>query len=72
MESSGFILIVVLLHCYRLYYNGDVRRVCGEPSADNTAAPASAVNQPNEGDLRDLTGHTQSSFPWASVYFNCS
>lgn len=60
------------MHRYRLYYDGDVRRVCDEPSADNTAAFASAVNQPNEGDLRDMTGHTRSSFPWGSVYFNCS
>lgn len=45
------------MHRYRLYYDGDVRRVCDEPSADNPAAFASAVNQPNEGDLRDATGH---------------
>lgn len=64
------------MHRYRLYYDGDVRRVCALqtrlPSADNTGALAPAVKQRNEGDLRDVTGHTRGSFPWASVYFNCS
>lgn len=59
-----------------LYSDGDVRRVCSLqtrlPSADNTAALASAVKQANEGDLRATTGRTRGSFPWASVYFNCS
>lgn len=59
-----------------LYYDGDVRRICSLqtrlPSADNTGALASAVKQPNEGNLRAMAGHTRGSFPWASVYFNCS